>query len=223
VLVVVVAAGISVVAPLPAMDRAFMLGFLTASFLACCCRMVFVLVESFAGRLSRRSAQETIQAVTGARRRRRGWRLVNGTFRGGGGATDHVLVGPGGVFVIESRWTTNICEVDDGTIAGVFGREPVSQAQDAAHRVERMLHYASHGFDVIVQPVIVVWGPGGLALDEGWTKVDGVLVCEGRKKELWLGQLDGSELDQSAVPRVTNALARQVADQVQSAELTFSH
>jgi hypothetical protein len=205
-LLAVVLAGIAVVVPMHASFRALVLVVVTGLLLACFGQIGRILMGSFTSRLSKQSQQATALTVTSARQRRRGWRLVNGACRDSGRDTDQVLVGPGGVFVIDSKWTTNICEIDDGTIVGLSGRDHVSRAQDAAHRVRRMLHHALPGSDMAVQPMIVVWGPGGLALDGGWTRIDGVLVCEGRKQQQWLGHLDTSELDQPAVERVSEAL-----------------
>ena len=38
--------------------------------------------------------------------RRRGWRLVNGVKVRGDSDIDHVLVGPGGVVVVETKWSS---------------------------------------------------------------------------------------------------------------------
>lgn len=213
-LVTIVVAVVVGSSPISSSYRDFALGFLTAAFVASSVRCARVLSNAVSRRVIARSAEATAQAVAGARRRRRGWRLVDGRFRGGGGATDHVLVGPGGVYVIESTWTTSISEITRGRIVGAVGRDPVGGARSAAHRVEQMLHYGAHGSDATVRPMVVVWGPGGLALEDGWAVTDGVLVCEGRKAEQWLAQLDGPVMGQQTVDRLVRALTRQLTPDV---------
>jgi hypothetical protein len=214
VILVIVLGEVSLVALVSVTYRAFMLGFLAASTLACFGWLTFAIARSYRRSMGRLGEEATAQAVASARRRRKGWRLVNGIRLRGHGAIDHVLIGPGGVYVIESRWASKDCEIGPATIVGIYGREPVSRARDGAQRIERMLRDGSDRFEVTVQPMVVVWGPGGLALDAGWTTVDGVLVCEGRREEQWLDQLDGSELNQSIVERVTEALTSLLTRQV---------
>ncbi len=132
----------------------------------------------------------TAHAVAGWGRRQEGWRLVNGVYIAGHGTIDHVLIGPGGVFVIESKWTSNACRIELGEIVGLLGRVPVAQAGDGAAKVEKLLRSAAWQFDVDVRPVLVIWGPGGVRIDRGSTDIDGVMVCEGSRHRDWVRQLE---------------------------------
>jgi hypothetical protein len=135
-----------------------------------------------------------------------GWRIVNGVNLRGHGTIDHVLIGPGGVFVIESRWASRRCAVEQAAIVRIHGSEPVTRARQGAHRVERMLRASSDQIDVTVQPMVVVWGPGSPKFDAGWASVEGVSVYEGRQAEQWIGQLDNSEVSQLVVDLITEKL-----------------
>jgi Nuclease-related domain len=149
----------------------------------------------------------TTHAVTGWGRRREGWRLINGVYIAGHGRIDHVLIGPGGVFVIASKWTSNTCRIEFGEIVGLLGRVPVAQAGDGAAKVEKLLRRGPQRFDVEVRPVLVIWGPGGVMLDRGSTDIDGVMICEGRRHRDWVRQLEGpTHLDLSSVDAITRAL-----------------
>ncbi len=151
--------------------------------------------------------QATAGAVAGWRRRRRGWRLINGIYLAGHGHIDHILVGPGGVFVIESKWTSKACRIELGEIVGLLGRVPVAQAGEGAVKVERLLRTGSHRLDVEVRPVVVIWGPGGVRMDGGSTDIDGVMVCEGRRHRDWVRQLDNpTRLDAASVCAITRSL-----------------
>jgi len=200
--------------PWPTWLQAFLLGFVTASVLACLAWMVHVLSGAHGWTLGKLGEEATAEAVSSRKQRGKGWRLINGLYLARHGDIDHILVGPGGVFAIESKWTSNPCRVEQGSIVGLLGREPVAQARDGARKMERLLRHGPQQFDVAVQPVVVLWGPGGLRLDQGWTTVDGVLVCEGRRQRSWLRQLDGLVLDQPMVEKIQGALVGQVTRQV---------
>jgi hypothetical protein len=153
------------------------------------------------------AGRATTHAVAGWRRQREGWRLINGAYLAGHGHIDHVLIGPGGVFVIESKWTSNACRIEFGEIVGLLGRVPVAQAGAGAAKVEKLLRSGAQRFDVDVRPVLVIWGPGGVRLDRGSTDIDGVMVCEGRRHKDWVRQLECPiHLDPSSVNAITRAL-----------------
>ena len=200
--------------PIASNVRSFWAGFVVASVLA----GVAWILHSPSGARDRgpgESAERaTADAVTGWRQRRNGWRVINGIYVAGHGDIAQVLVGPGGVFVIESKWTSNSCRIECGEIVGLLGRVPVAQAGNAAVKIERLLRGAETLLDVEVRPVIVIWGSGGLDLDRGSTDVDGVLVCEGRRHRDWLRELEGTaRLSPVSVDQITRALEDHVAPQ----------
>lgn len=195
--------------------RAFWFGFAVASVLAVFAWMVQSLSDSHAWSLGKMGEEATAEALSGFRQRRMGWHVVNGLLLGSHGDIDHVLVGPGGVFAIESKWTSSACRIEETKVIGPMGREPVSQSRDAAHKVERMLRHGLQRFDVEVQPVVVLWGSGAPHLDRGWTAVEEVLVCEGRRKKDWVQLLDGNALDQVMADEIGRVLEAQVGRQVE--------
>ena len=160
--------------------RAFAIGFLAAAFLAIVFWMLFVSSGSYGWYLGKLGEEAT--------------------------AEDHVLIGPGGVFAIESKYTTSPCRVSDGCVDGIYGREPVAQAQRGAEKVQRMLRYGPQRFDITVRPVVVMWGRGRIQLDRGWELVGGVLLCDGPKSDLWLKELDRDSLDQDSALSIEGVL-----------------
>lgn len=200
--------------PGPATLRAFLIGFLAAATLATFAWMVFVMSGSYGHSMGRLGEEATADSVASFRRRLKGWRIVNGISLAGHGDVDHVLIGPGGVFVIESKWTTSDCELVGGQIRGLMGREPIAQAKDGARTIERMLRYGRDRFDATVQPVVIIWGPGGIHLAGGWTRADGVIVCEGRQVGLWLRQFDQVTLGKAQIRAMAAVLEGQVARQL---------
>jgi hypothetical protein len=176
--------------------------------------MVYVLSNTYGWSMGKLGEEATAEALSGFCQRRSGWQIVNGLLFAGHGNVDHVLVSPGGVFAIESKWTSRPCHIEKGRVAGPMGREPVSQAPDGARKVGRMLRYGPQFFEGAVRPVVVLWGSGAPHLDNGWVVVDGVLICEGRREESWLPKLDGSVHDRSTVERVKEVLEDQLSRQV---------
>ena len=208
-----------VVVPMPSAMRGFWIGFVLAAGLAGFAWMLQILSNTHGWSMGKVGEEATAEAVASWRRRRKGWRLINGIYVAGHGDIDHVLVGPGGVFVIESKWTTKTCRIEHGSVKGLVGREPVSQARTGAGNVERLL--LQNGFslaDGIVRPVVVLWGPGRVHLADGWKDVGDVLVCEGPRKKLWLGELAGHVIGQEESQEVARVLEEQVIRQVDRAD-----
>jgi len=220
------------VLPVASTVRSFLLGFVDALAVACFVA-VATLIAGSRGRGNGRSrvrrngwsrgrSQEqngsdaTAGIVATGRRRRSGWRLVNGILLDGHGVIDHVLVGPGGVFAITSTWASTKYSTEAGSVQGLTCRELISEAKEAAQQVECWLRHGRPDVDVEVRPVLVIWGPGRIKFREGWERVDGVLVCDGPTDQKWLPQLDVSHLDQTAIGDIATALTSHVARQLRA-------
>jgi hypothetical protein len=114
---------------------------------------------------------------------RRGWTLVNDIDTGRGNL-DHVLVGPPGVFLLESKNLSGVLAVAAGVLSVRWREEPddgyenrrlARQMRNRAQELERQLQ--RHGVEVSVQPLVVLWGdfPQGSVLNKrtGVAWVDG--------------------------------------------------
>jgi hypothetical protein len=193
------------VLPSPLWWRAFLLGFMTASILGIVIWGIDFLSGTHSLSLGRLGEQATAKAVCGRAQRRKGWRLINGLYFDGHGDVDHILVGPGGIFVLESKLTNVPWALSPDGLVGPPG-DPLAQARRGAHKVELMLRHGREPFDVDVCPVLVVWGPGSPVIEGGWTERVGVLVLEGRQNRCWLGQLPNDVLSAEMVDSVTRTL-----------------
>ncbi len=200
---------------MPTWWRAFLIGFATASLLAGLMWIVYVLSGIHGWSLGKLGEEATAESVLSRKKKRLGWRLINGLYLAGHGDIDHVLVGPGGIFAIESKWTSNRCRIEEGGIVGILGREPVAQAREGARKVERLLRHGPQRFDVTVVPVVVIWGPRSPELDQGWANVDGVLVCEGRRVDAWVPRLTGNAIERSEFEAIACVLEEQVSRQIE--------
>jgi len=200
---------VALIGPFSSSTRALILVFVAVVLLACVGWLIHETSGSRRWGNGRLGEEATDEAVITWRRRSTDWQVVRGLPHVGEGDIGHVLVGPGGVYAIQSTWTPEACELDHGAIVGLHGREPVAQAQESARSVQQLLRDSPDHLDVTVHPVVVVWGPGGPHLDDGWAEVDGTLVCRGGKDTAWLEHMEGTELDRRSVERITDVLADQ--------------
>jgi hypothetical protein len=125
---------------------------------------------------------------------------VNGLYFDGHGDIDHILIGPKGVFAIESKWTNVPWSIREGAVVSA-----TFQARRGAHKIENVLRFES-ALDLPVVPVVVLWGRGSPVIDGGAAMVDGVLVAEGRRRQVWVRRLDQMHLDRSRIRLVTAKL-----------------
>jgi len=198
---------IALIEPFSSVTRALILGFVAVAFTTCLGWLIHETSGSRRWGNGRLGEEATHEAVITWRRRSTDWQVVKGLPQLVDGDIGHVLVGPGGVYAIESTWTPDSCELDHGAIVGLPGREPVAQAQESARSIQQLLLDCPEHLDVTVHPVVVVWGPGGLHLDEGWAEVDGTLICVGSRDAAWLQHIEGTVLDRRSVDRITDVLA----------------
>lgn len=153
----------------------------------------------------------TANVFESRRMRRAGWGVVHIVpFRGED--VDHVVFGPAGVLAIESKWANTPWKEFEGGI-DAYGKKPLSQAWRGARHIRYLLRNAGVETDVV--PVVIQWGPSGLAQVE-WSHRrfdDGVLVLRGRCADEWIGELQSfvhSRLTQQQLATVRVALETRV-------------
>ena len=99
---------------------------------------------------------------------RRGWRLVNHVmleYRD----VDHVLVGPGGCFAIETKFRSRWTRVPDEDV-GHWAAQAARSAQDLHNRTERLQPFT---------PIVVTWGPHVAEVVPAPFDRAGVTICAG--------------------------------------------
>lgn len=114
---------------------------------------------------------------------RRGWRLINHVFLSGGDI-DHVLLGPGGAYALETKWSNSW----DTTYGAQKTVEAASQARSKARQLGLWHPFKAHA--IAPQPVVVRWGgTSGANKSEGSRgvrMVEGVPVVGGRSLREWI-------------------------------------
>lgn len=135
------------------------------------------------------------------------WRIINHVvFRKGD--IDHVAVGPDGVIVIETKWTSSAVKLDgrDEWLRGAF-----EQARRNADDVRKVLGWGARP-DRPVSPLVVVWGPQVQpATDELYRDTRGVNAIAGKHLRQTLAELgDEQRLDQAEQDRIYEKIRRHV-------------
>lgn len=138
--------------------------------------------------------------------RTRGWRMVN-HFVLAKDDVDHVLVGPGGAYAFETKWSATSWRSDFGQARL---REAVAQAKANA-RILRLWHPLKSR-QVTVEPVVVLWGGGvkDWPVGERISQVEGATVLTGHALPTWAADRCATALREEQIAEVWSALDAQV-------------
>ena len=90
---------------------------------------------------------------------------------------DHVLAGPGGVFVMDAKWTNEPWQLTDGLFDHPHARRALAQAREGAARLGVLIR-ADRGIRCEVNGLLVIWAPGRPTI-ESPVETEGVLVMPG--------------------------------------------
>lgn len=116
---------------------------------------------------------------------RRGWSVINHVALTRYGDIDHVVVGHGGVLVIETKWSGEPWTLDGRGDDRV--RAAADRVSSDASRIRSL--FPSQIKPSAVFPVVVLWG-GHSADDVEKRVIDGVTVLRGTELRGWLGALE---------------------------------
>ena len=112
----------------------------------------------------------------------KGHQLVHG-LKFHGFDVDHVMVGPSGVWAVETKWTSRNLDLSMGGKERRVIRD-IGNAQRGAGQISRFLRLA-HRIDSQVLPLLVVWGSGVRDVEAGGMELNGVIVVVGRQAKKW--------------------------------------
>ncbi len=128
-----------------------------------------------------------------------GWQSIHDLEKSGGGNTDHLLVGPPGVFLLETKNLSGKIAVEGGMLVRRWPDEPgklwpeyrlARGVRRAAARVGDEVARTS-GQRVWVQPVVVVWGD----FEAGLVEADGVAYVHGDRLVGWLRSIPARRVE----------------------------
>lgn len=142
------------------------------------------------------------------RLRRDGWRTID-SVEFTSLEVDHVLVGPGGVWAIETKNSMVPMKVRPDGI-DLYGGDPCVQARQAARKIELLLR-SGDGPTLEVSPAVVLWGPGAPKLDGGVIEMSSpagpVLIFEGQRLRSNLRRFDVAALSPADVASACDTLS----------------
>lgn len=108
------------------------------------------------------------------------WAVID-DIRFDDGNVDHVVIGPGQIYAVETKWTQN------SGPGGEWLNSAATQAERRAGKIRRLLR--SQGLDRAVVPVLVVWGAGGSAFVGRQTRWGETRVVAGDEAPEWRGRM----------------------------------
>jgi hypothetical protein len=130
---------------------------------------------TMAGELAEQWTAQELRPMT-----KHGYHLANHINVDGRGDADHVLVGPGGLFVLETKWSATEWTPEDRFFAG-----PLAQVQAKARNT--WLQLKRHGVPAAT-PVLVLWGQAAKELSNtaGVRRNQDTYVIAGTHLKRWL-------------------------------------
>jgi hypothetical protein len=130
--------------------------------------------------------------------RRRGWHVIEHVPLKHGDI-DHVLLGPGGAFAIETKATTRTWNLDE---PDRWLLQAIAQCNDRAEQLRHLLRSGSNGLRTAPTPVLVLWGNMTGRRDH----LDGVTIVHGSELRAWTKQLGSHVLSTIDVEHAAEGL-----------------
>lgn len=184
--------------------RSYAAGLLTATILGTLAYQVTQMAGTSAVAMGEIAEQWTAQELR--KLRRHGWRVVNHVLLRTWDI-DHVLVGPGGVFAVETKWSAQPWELKP---PGSGVARAVWQVSGNARDLSLWQPIKAAGAGP-ARGVVVLWGPpvqDGVNAERA--RLDDVEVVTGRAIDEWRTSLPSSGLTESQVEACWGALESQV-------------
>ena len=197
---------------------AFILGFLIATFLCVVLYSTIVFTGAanyLTGALAERWTKKEFAALGST------WRIFsNVPFSVGFGNrsyevdVDHIVVGPYGVLVIETKYSSSPLDLGADQIEGRIG-DAMVQVEDNSGRVRALLRQVAP--DVPIRPVVVFWGRLVKSSEASIRRVEGreetVRIVRGNDAKKWRPRLTEKEiLSPDTVERVSSKIDTYVSD-----------
>lgn len=173
--------------------------------------IIFVIIWTGIGNPLMGLDGENRTAVILRKSQRHGWQLVNGLRLDGDWDIDHVLIGPAGILIFESKWSHKLWPVNDHGNTFMAGR-----LEDAVRQVNRNCAQFKSFFKkelvgTTVTPVCVLWSNSYGSDSPESFQTDGVVVVPGPALESWMESLNANWLDSKKIEHLSSVLAVQVA------------
>jgi hypothetical protein len=150
--------------------------------------------------------------------RRDGWRLVNNITLTNWGDIDHVLVGPGGVLVVESKWSANRWPVNGHGARFMEGQKKTAASQVQRNAKDVVDWLGVSGITIPVMSLAVFWSGArrsGIGW-ESWRNKTTILVNGPSLRNWTQTELPHDCVDNATVDRVYSMLGQRADEQDQA-------
>ena len=142
------------------------------------------------------------------RLRPKGWKYVNHVvIKPELGDIDHVAVGPDGVIVVETKWRSHEENIDS---LSDWMSGALTQAKRNRKQIVQLLNW-HHRDPLLVQALVVLWGPDVTHESAGAVLADDVNVTAGQNLRDDLAELRGARLSPDEVNDVYDQLKAHIA------------
>lgn len=138
-----------------------------------------------------------------------GWVLVNGVKIKKDSDVDHVLIGPAGVLVLESKWSHYPWPTSDHDQTFMAGRLSGAVSQVLNNRSLIKWRFAKDLRGVTVQAVCVLWSSESTSKDPDWFSFKEAVVVRGPSLESWVTKIADNSLDSTEIDRLHKVFERQ--------------
>ncbi len=192
--------------PIPTQLRWYLIGGGSAILAAVAAAAIYLGAGEHNRLLGELAESSTEDLLSRGIQRLRGWRSVRGLYFARHGDVDHVVIGPHGIWAVETKWVARSTELANGHLNLRGQRSAVAQAVAGARKVELVLRYGRQRLDVSVKPLVILWGPGSPEILGGFEELESVVVVEGRRGRAFRRHM----LAGTSIPRATRVAAHQV-------------
>ena len=171
--------------------RGLVVGALGTAFIALTVIMIMQATGTASTRMGATAEQWTASELR--QLRRKGWHLINHYLLGA--EIDHLLVGPAGVIVVETKWRRDMWKPSK-LAADPRLREALERVSESARSVRLWIGAERNG--IPVRPVLFLWQGEPLRPDElpqvGYEVIDGVTIIRGRQSARnWLARVAAAD------------------------------
>jgi hypothetical protein len=126
------------------------------------------------------------------------------------GNVDHVLIGPGGIYAVETKWRSG--SIRRYPLSQESFRRESAQAWQGARSVERLLR--GNHIGLTIRPVLILWGPGTPEQDDATRQYGRLIVLIGDRADDWVMKvLQRDRATSEQIEAATRTIDGYLADQ----------
>jgi hypothetical protein len=124
---------------------------------------------------------------------------------------DHLVVGPAGLLVVESKWSRHRWPLGDQSQPFMSARLSDAVAQVLRNRKDVSTQFAKALDGTPLRAVCVIWSAEDSSGDPPWIEFGDAVVVRGPALKSWLRSLAGGALDEPGIDRVWKEIEHQAS------------